>query len=76
MLQLETQKRSFIYEMFITFEPSLNIEFIKFLKKCYLLRSKYLFEERFAREIKLALPKCANIMKCQEKNIVLTISFS
>ena len=76
MLQQETQKRSFIYEMFITFEPSLSIEFIKFLKKCYLLRSKYLFEERFAHEIKLALPKCANKIKCQEKNVVLTISFS
>ena len=37
------------------------IELLRFLNKCYLLQLKYFFKVRFACEIKLVLPKCANI---------------
>ena len=52
-------------------QPSMCIEFIKFLNKCFLLQSK-----RFVCEIKLILPKCANIMRTSRKNDVLTMLFS
>ena len=52
------------------------IEFIKFLNKCFLLQSKYFFKVRFVCEIKLILPKCANIMRMSRKNDVLTMLFS
>ena len=57
-------------------QPSMCIEFIKFLNKCFLLQSKYFFKVRFVCEIKLILPKCANIMRTSRKNDVLTMLFS
>ena len=38
-----------------------NTEFLRFLDKRYLLQLKYFFKVRFACEIKLILPKCANV---------------
>ena len=51
------------------------LDYILFLKKCFLLQSKYFFKVRFAPETKLILPKYANIMRTSRKN-VLTMLFS
>ena len=51
-----------------------QIEFLRFLNKCYLLRFKYFFKVRFACGIKMILLKCANMMrtpgKCCFNNVV------
>ena len=61
--------------LWIVIEPSLG-QFIRFLNKYYLLRLKYFFKVRFASEIELILPKCANITRTSEKNTVSTMLFS
>ena len=44
-----------------------QIEFLRFLNKCYLVWLRYFFKVRFACEIKLVLPKCANMMRTSGK---------
>ena len=51
------------------------LDYTLFLNKCFLLQSKHFFKVKFARETKLILPKCANIMRTSRKN-VLTMLFS
>ena len=65
MLEQETQKRSAMKCSLLW--NQICIKFIKFLNKCFLLQSKYFFKVRFAHEIKLILPKCANIMRMSRK---------
>ena len=47
-----------------------EIEFLRFLNKCYLLHLKCFFKVRFALEIKLILSKRANIMRTSGRNVV------
>ena len=53
-----------------------QIEFLRFANKCYLLRLKCFFKVRFAREIKLIIPKCANVIRTSGRNVVLKMLFS